>query len=136
MTVPIERIVELRAVRGRIVGGELWREDPHASRLFGGPTARSVRRGHGYFTLHQIWIPSVQVGVTDRFSVGAATPLLPVFKDQPLAVTPKLQLFAGDRVQVAAGTIHLLNVDDNDIGIGNAVTTIGSHRDRGARLRL
>ena len=126
LTIPRDQIAGLRLLRGRVVDGEFQHEDPHASRLFGGPTARSVRQGDGYVALHQIAFPSLQIGITDRLSVGAATLLIPLFDDQPFAVTPKLQLVRRDRVQVAAGTIHLLNVDDNDLGIGYAVTTIGS----------
>jgi len=126
LTIPRDQITGLRLLRGRVVDGEFQHEDPHASRLFGGPTARAVRHRDGYVALHQIAFPSVQIGITDRLSVGAATLLIPVFDDQPFAVTPKLQLIRRDRVQVAAGTIHLMNVDDNDLGIGYAVATIGS----------
>jgi hypothetical protein len=126
LTILKEQIAELRVVHGRIVDGVFHFDDAHGSRLFGGPTARSLRRGQGYVSFHQVIIPSLQIGVTDRFSIGAATPVLFPFDDHPVAFTPKLQLMARERVQVAAGTIHLLNVDDNNVGIGYLVTTLGS----------
>src|SRR5438552_2111507 len=45
------------------------------SRLFFGATARSLPAGQGYFSVRELGLPAFQVGITDRFSIGAATPI-------------------------------------------------------------
>src|SRR5688572_1430246 len=43
-TVRVRRaqVVSISAMRGRMVDGQVWGEDPHATRLFFGPTARAI----------------------------------------------------------------------------------------------
>ncbi len=121
------QLVELRLVEGRVINGEFRFKDPHTSRLMIGPTARSLRRGEGYVTFHQFAVPSIQVGLTDRVSIGTVTPLMMFGEYYPILVTPKIQLLGREKVQVAAGTIHLLNVDDSGpTGLVYGVTTLGS----------
>ena len=126
MAIERERIVDLRVVQGRVVNGEFRREDPHSSRLAIGPTARSLRRGQGYVSLHQFAMPSMQVGLTDRVSVGGATPVYFFGERHPFLVTPKVQLLSRDSVKVAAGTIHVMNVGGDRSGLVYSVTTVGS----------
>ena len=94
LTVPRADIADLRTVAGRIVEGEFLPADSHNTRLMFAPTARSLKRGEGYFGVYYI-LPFVQVGVTDLFSVGGGTPL--VFGDggRPVWFTPKLQSSLG-----------------------------------------
>jgi hypothetical protein len=124
MSVPRETIVDLRVVKGQMVQGTFLPEDPHSSRLMFAPTARSLRRGEGYFGVYY-FLPFVQVGVTDRLSVGGGTPL--VFGDgaHPVWFTPKVQLLARKNAQVAAGLIHITGVEDFNAGIAYGVTTLG-----------
>src|SRR5687767_8036240 len=65
LTIEGDFLIELRVVEGRLVNSEFRPRDPHGSRLFIGPTARSLRRGEGYVTLHQFAHPSMQVGITN-----------------------------------------------------------------------
>jgi hypothetical protein len=126
LTIDRDRIADLRIVQGRVVNGEFRRQDPHSSRLAIGPTARSLRRGEGYITLHQFLMPSMQVGLTDRVSVGAATPLYFFGERHPFLLTPKVQVLSRENVKVAAGTIHLMNVGGDRSGLVYGVTTLGS----------
>jgi hypothetical protein len=125
LTVPRAGIAELRTVEGHVVQGEFLPRDSHETRLMFAPTARSLRRGEGYFGMYYI-LPFVQVGVTDRLSVGGGTPL--VFGDggHPFWVTPKLQILARDKVQAAVGIIHITGIEDLNAGIAYGVTTVGS----------
>ena len=124
LTVPRADIADLRTVAGRIVEGEFLPADSHNTRLMFAPTARSLKRGEGYFGVYYI-LPFVQVGVTDRFSIGGGTPL--VFGDggRPVWFTPKLQVLARKNVQAAVGVIHITGVDDLNAGIAYGVTTLG-----------
>ena len=128
-TVQVETtdIVSVHAVNGTVSGGEFRRADPNPTRLFFGPTARSLKQGTGYAGVYEIVLPFVQVGITDRISVGAGTPL--IFGDgsaHPFWITPKVQVYAGAAAQVSVGVMHFLNVGDGSLGIAYVVGTRGS----------
>ena len=89
------------------------------------PTARSLRRGEGYAGFYYIF-PFVQVGVTDRLSLGAGSPLIFSGDARPVWFTPKLQVIARKNAQVAAGVIHITRFEDLNAGIAYGVTTFGS----------
>jgi hypothetical protein len=124
LTTPRTRIVSLRSVVGRTVRGEFRREDPNSTRLAFGPTARAIPRGQAYLGVYQGLAPFVQVGVTDRFSVGGGTPLIFSVNDwdRPYWVTPKLQVFAGNGNYASVGVLHAFAGDDS-AGIGYGVFT-------------
>lgn len=130
--VEIERaqIASLRVVRGELVGGEFRPSDPNTTRLFFAPTGRTLRRGEGYFGVYEIMLPFVQVGITDRFSIGAGTPL--IFgggAEHPFWLTPKIQLLERGRTSVAAGVLHFFNAfgdGDGHMGIAYGVVTQGT----------
>jgi hypothetical protein len=124
LTTPRTRIVSLRPVVGRTVRGEFRREDPNSTRLAFGPTARAIPRGQVYLGVYQGLAPFVQVGVTDRFSVGGGTPLIFAVNDwdRPYWVTPKLQVFAGNGNYASVGVLHAFTGDDS-AGIGYGVFT-------------
>jgi len=128
MTVPRSRIVDLRVVEGRVVAGSFEPADPHSNRLMFAPTARSLRKGEGYFGVYYV-LPFVQVGVTDRVSIGGGTPLFFGDGAHPVWFTPKVQVVSGRRVQAAAGLIHLTGIEGINAGIAYGVTTIGSDSD-------
>jgi hypothetical protein len=120
-------IVSVSAVNGRVVAGEFRRADPNPTRLFFGPTARSLKQGAGYVGVYEILLPFVQVGLTDRISFGAGTPL--IFGDgsaHPLWITPKVQAYASESVQASVGVMHFLNVGDGNFGIAYVVGTRGT----------
>jgi hypothetical protein len=120
-------IVSVQPVNGRVVAGEFRRADPNPTRLFFGPTARSLKQGAGYVGVYEILLPFVQVGLTDRISFGAGTPL--IFGDgsaHPFWITPKVQVYAGESVQASVGVMHFLNVGDGNFGIAYVVGTRGT----------
>lgn len=127
LTVDRSDILDLRVAAGRVVYDEFRPRDPHDTRLFFAPTARSLPRGEGYAGVYEVIFPFVQVGVTDRISIGGGTPL--VFADDfhPVWFTPKIQLVARERTQVAVGIIHLtaLGPDTPDGGIAYTVASVG-----------
>jgi hypothetical protein len=126
MTVDFSAVRSLKPVTGRIVNGELWREDPNPTRLFFAPTGRSLKKGEAYFGVYEVILPFVQVGITDRISIGAGTPLIFGDFERPFWVTPKLKLIESRSTAVAAGVMHFFNVDDASIGIAYGVVTKGS----------
>ncbi len=121
------QVVSLKPVQGRVVNGTFLAADPNPTRLFFGPTARSLPRGGGYVAVYEILVSGVQVGVTDRVSVGAGTPLF--FgggSEHPVWVTPKVQVFAGGKTQAAVGVMHFFNVGNGSLGVAYGVVTHGT----------
>jgi hypothetical protein len=121
-------IVTLRRVKGRMQEGEFMRSDEHRSRLFFAPTARSLGRGQVSVGVFEFLAPFVQVGVTDTFSIGGGTPLVFGFEDfeRPFWITPKLQVYNGNRAQAAVGVLHVFSGGGESAGIGYGVATFGS----------
>jgi hypothetical protein len=106
LTIEAADIVSLATVEGRASGTQFWKDDPNPTRLFFGPTGRPLKRGDVYLGVYEIFIPFVQVGITDRFSIGGGTPL--IFgggSDRPFWFTPKYTLIAQPTTQVAVGAM-------------------------------
>lgn len=121
-------IVKLRRVKGRVTNGEFLRSDEHRSRLFFAPTARSLERGQVSVGVFQFLAPFVQVGVTDKLSIGGGTPLIFGIDDwdRPFWLTPKLQVYNGPKAQAAVGVLHVFDATGRNAGIGYGVSTFGS----------
>ena len=120
------QIASLEPAKGRIVRGEFQPADSNTTRLFFAPTGRTLRRGEAYVGVYEFMLPFAQVGLTDRISVGAGTPL--IFGgggEHPFWVTPKVQVYQHGRFSEAVGILHFLNVGDGNFGIAYAVTTYG-----------
>jgi hypothetical protein len=127
LQVQTAEVVSVHPVNGTVSNGEFRLADPNPTRLFFGPTARSLKQGAGYVGVYEILLPFVQVGITDRISFGAGTPLL--FGDgsaHPFWITPKVQVYSGASAQVSVGVMHFLNVGDGGLGIAYVVATKGS----------
>jgi hypothetical protein len=124
-----ENIASLRLVKGRIERGEFMRPDLHRTRLFFAPTGRSLKRGEASFGVFQFIAPFVQVGVTDRISVGGGTPLLFGIDEwnRPFWVTPKVQVVRTEKAQAAVGLLHVFDVDGDNAGIAYGVSTFGDN---------
>jgi hypothetical protein len=127
MTVDVSAVRSLKPVSGRVVNGEFWREDPNPTRLFFGPTGRSLKRGEAYIGVYEVLLPFVQVGLTDRLSIGAGTPLVFGDFERPFWVTPKFQVIQHGSTSASVGVMHFLNIDDEaHIGIAYGVVTQGT----------
>ncbi|MEX2272433.1 MAG: hypothetical protein WD690_13235 [Vicinamibacterales bacterium] len=128
LTAQRQEIVSLRIVKGRIQNGEFVRSDSHHTRLFFAPTARSLEKGQVSVGVFEFLAPFVQVGVTDRFSIGGGTPLvIGIDEDfRPFWVTPKFQVHRGENTQVAVGVLQMFNSSGDSGGIAYGVATFGS----------
>lgn len=118
VTVRREEILTLRQMSGIMIDGAFQRADPNATRLFVGPTGRSLKRGQTYLGVYEIVLPFVQVGVTDRISIGGGTPLM--FgggeSGRPFWITPKVQLISRPTTQVSVGVFHGFSGGGGDYG--------------------
>ena len=127
VTARTDEISSLTLVTGSVQNGEFLRADPNATRLFFAPTGRSLKKGQVYLGVYEFVMPFVQVGVTDRISIGGGTPL--VFGidewDRPFWVTPKVKLFDSSNTQVAVGVLHAFDRDGDGGGVGYVVGSRG-----------
>jgi hypothetical protein len=128
VTVKREDVLSLRQTTGTIAEGEFQPGDPNATRLFFGPTGRALRRGQTYLGTYEVVLPFVQVGITDRISIGGGTPLM--FgggeSNRPFWITPKVQILDRPSTQVAVGAMHGFAGLDDSAGIAYAVATQGN----------
>jgi hypothetical protein len=102
---------------------------PNATRLFYGPTARTLPQGQGYVCVYELILPFVQYGVTDRISIGGGTPLWFGFDkgSRPFYITPKVQLVNTGRTQVAVGAMHAFVDGFDGGGVAYGVVTRGDN---------
>ena len=123
-------IDSMKKVTGSLANGEFRPPDPNTTRLFFAPTGRSLPRGQTYLGVYEFLMPFVQVGVTDRFSIGGGTPLMFGFDEgeRPFWVTPKVQILATSSTDVAVGVLHVFNAGGDGGGVAYAVGTSGSAR--------
>jgi hypothetical protein len=89
-----------------------------------------MERGQVYVGVFEFIMPFVQVGLTDRLSIGGGTPL--VFGigddfDRPFWVTPKLQILSREQAQVSMGAFHVFDTAGHGGGIAYGVGTFGRH---------
>ena len=129
-TVTVRRadIASLKKVSGTIRDGEFLPPDPNTTRLFFAPTGRSLKRGDVYLGVYEFLAPFLQVGVTDRFSIGGGTPLIFGIEDweRPFWITPKLQVYDRRDTQVAVGVLHAFDSDNDGGGIAYTVVSHGN----------
>ncbi|HUG42277.1 MAG TPA: hypothetical protein VMM12_17570 [Longimicrobiales bacterium] len=126
------RVLCLRAVAGTRHEGEFWPEDPNTTRLFFGPTGRSLGRGEGYFSVVEILMPFLSIGATDRLTLSGGAPLF--FGSEGLELfwlAPKLQVA---RTEAFAGSVGVLAFfapgAGGSVGVLYGVGTFGSTSDR------
>lgn len=119
------RVTELR-------NGELWPENPHASRLIFAPTAIPLRTGEAYFADFWIFLVSAGVGVTDRFTVGAGMSIVPglSLEKNVLFLLPKYAVVNQPRLKVALGALAArvggFESGSKSLGILYGVATAGT----------
>jgi hypothetical protein len=126
----IERsnIASLRPVAGRIVNGEIWPEDANGTRLFFGPTGRALGHGRGYVGLYELFFSFAAVGIGDRVTMAAGTPILPGLMGEVFYLAPKVTVVNAPRLQVAAGALAFFatrEIDEGSVGIAYGVASFG-----------
>lgn len=124
VTVRVERAQVESITRARIVEGRVWPRDPNHTRLFFGPTARSVGARRGYFGVYEIFFPFLTYGVTSNLSLSAGTPIIPEVIGEFWYFAPKLTLVERERLSVATGVLAVA-VDGETAGVVYGVGTFG-----------
>jgi hypothetical protein len=126
VTVRLERrqIESMTRVDAQVVQGRVWPRDPNTTRLFFGPTARSVGAGRGYLGVYEVFFPFLTYGITDRLSISGGTPIIPEVIGDVWYFAPKLTLVETEKMAVATGVLALA-ADGETAGIVYGVGTFG-----------
>lgn len=123
-----DQVVSVAPLRGRVVDGAVWGDDPHATRLFFGPTARAIPKGEGYFGVYELFFPFVSYGVTDRFTISGGTPVFPEAIGRLFYVAPKYEVLRTPRASAAVGVLALFATEEltGSAGLLYGVGTFGT----------
>lgn len=121
-----DQVVSIGPLRGRVVNGQVWREDPHATRLFFGPTARAVPQGEGYLGVYELFFPFVTYGVTDRFTISGGTPVVPEAIGQVFYLAPKYEVLRTPTASAAVGVLALFATGQEEFGSAGLLYGVGT----------
>jgi hypothetical protein len=136
VTLPRALVQRISTVRGRLKDGDFWAQDLNETRLFFGPTARTLPRGAGYVSVYMFILPFVGYGVTDAVTISGG--VLPFFGEGVPVIgyaAPKVQLLARENVQAAVGALAFFSSDaDESVGILYGVTSLGKSSDASVSL--
>ncbi len=129
--VEVERaqIYTLVLVERTVREGELWNPDPHDSRLFFGPTGRTLRAKSGSFGVFQILAPFLTVAPTDDIMISVGTPLIETGSERPVWLAPKVRVHSSERLDLSVGALGVFLLGDGDaesIGIAFGSATYGT----------
>lgn len=109
----------------QIKNGQYIFPNPHPTRYFFGPSAIPLRKGEKYFQNAYILSNSVQIGLTDQFSLGGGVVVPFLFY-----ITPKFgkkiskNIHLGGGILIASSFISNLNLG---VGVGYGSVTLGSN---------
>ena len=123
MVIEKDQILKMELISGRIVKGRLWRKDPNQTRLLFAPTARTLKKGQGYFSVYEIFFPMFAFGVTDFFSLAVGGTLVPGAEEQLFYIAPKISPVHFKSFDVGAGVLYINIPDEEGAGIVYGVTT-------------
>jgi hypothetical protein len=136
LTLPRAHVRDIRTVRGQLRNGEFWAQDLNETRLFFGPTARTLPRGAAYVSVYMFVLPFAGYGVSDAVTLAGG--VLPFFgEDMPLIgyVAPKVQILATESVQAAVGALAFFSSEAAEsAGILYGVTSFGRSSDASVSL--
>jgi hypothetical protein len=133
------RRADLREVREtnqrQTRGGEYWPEDPNPTRLFFGPTARSLPDKEADFSSTYLFLLSGAVSIGGHGQIGGGFSVLPLedFTDNIFFATAKVSVPVNPKAQLAIGAIAgWAGGFDSDIGGGGlgAVYGVGTFGSR------
>ena len=110
--------------------------DPNTSRLFFGPTGRTVAAGEGYVGLFELFFPFVSFGATDWLTLSGGTPIVPDAMGEIFYLAPKVRLVNTPRFQASGGVLAFFETDAVDGGSVGILYGVGSAGDADRSLTL
>lgn len=118
--------------------GSYWISNPMSTRYFFAPSAINLHKNEGYYQNTYLFLNSLNLGITDFFSIGAGIEILSTFGSitsglglSPLYyITPKVGFKVSNKLHLGAGVIYanvgLSSSSTNNILLGYGLATYGS----------
>jgi hypothetical protein len=102
--------------------------DPNDSRMYFGPTARTLPAGQGYIADYYVFFPFIGYGLTDYLTLAGGVSLLPGAETQIFYLAPKVRLIKQGQFDAGAGVLYFNSFDGkvNHAGVAYGITTYGS----------
>ena len=126
---PRSQVAELKPIAAEdIRDGQYWAPDPHSSRLFFGPTGRTLKQGEKYLSDLYLFFVNGAIGVTDRLMIGGGMSLFPSsdLSYNVFFLTPKVALVQGDQFNLSAGAfLGFVGHVNGSAGFGYLAATSG-----------
>lgn len=122
---PRRSILSWRAQQGRVTPAGFRQVDPNTTRLFFGPTARTLPQGRAYFADYYLFFPVAGVGVSDRVMFSGGVSIIPG-SDQVMYAAAKVGLISSKDSWFALGGFYGAVPGEGSLGLGYAVATLGS----------
>lgn len=110
------QIASVQPLRGELRDGVVWEDDPNATRLFFGPTGRTIAAGRGYLGVYELFFPFVAFAPTDAILLAAGTPVVPDFMGEVLYFAPKVRVLSRAGVDASVGALVLVAANEEDLG--------------------
>ena len=128
MIIPKQEIESIRRKPTKSTRKFYAYDDPNDTRLFFAPTSRTLKQGDGYIADYWVFFPFVAVGAFDRLVLSGGVTLFPGAKQQLFYLAPKVGLYQGELVGVAAGILYMniTSLEEDGVGIAYGVSTIGN----------
>ncbi len=124
-----DKIRRKEIISGKMVEGKFLRQDPNNTRLFYAPTGRGLKAGQAYFSIYEIFFPTVAVGITDFFALAGGISLFPGADEQLLYIAPKITPVQTNTFDLSAGVLILKIPDEEETaGIAYGVSTYGTQK--------
>ena len=142
ITIQVKNLKSIKEIRPElVVAGELWSENPQATRYFWAPNGYGLKGGEGYYQNLWVFFNQVSVGITDNASIGFG--IVPLFlfggAPTPVWITPKVSVpVVENKFNLGAGALigTVLGEDTGGFfGLAYGVSTFGS-RDKNFNIGL
>jgi hypothetical protein len=129
--IPSARIKAKKVLeKSNLIGGELWFDNPHATRYFFMTNGYGLRKGEAYYQNTWVLFNQLSYGITDHITIGGGVVPLFLFAgaSTPVWITPKVAFpIVKDKINMSAGMIlgHVLGEGVN-FGIGYGDLSVGN----------
>jgi len=125
--IPRNVISSRETIHEAYYGAELKGEDPNTSRLFFAPTGKALNGRSGYFSVAEIFFPTLAIGIGQNAVIAGGMSLFPGNSTQMFYIMPKYQFYNSNSLNLSAGFLYLSFLEET-AGIVYAVGTTGTQK--------
>jgi hypothetical protein len=126
----IKSIEELN--QDKMVFGDYWFENPHATRYFYSPNGFGLKKNEGYYQNTWVLFNQLSMGITDNISIGGG--MIPLFlfggAPTPIWFTPKVSfpVSKNEKFNVGSGALiaNILGENESTFGLLYGTSTYGT----------